>query len=592
MTKPPLRVLFLGVLLSIASSCNSGSPERPSLSKSLGAAEDSRESRPKAKTPGSSPDEQDDSALDPTVEQRPLNLKLGTIPEVDAYDFTFGSLKLSLDSKLENASVNLKRGILLKEGTRLSEGERGLADRLCKDVGLSETADAFEPAKTFRGTDLYLMWRSHFGADVKIFLTDYLARNSQALRCVLRVSLEAPGKRESTYITLDPLADSVAKIVGSSKAESALAEGLLMVANEVVDTYAEAALVWITAKEKMMPKVAALNSVDVTLGEAAVLAKEQCYLIALGGTSKPYNPKSASGALYTLTAKAEFNTGDLKPKNVDGRMIKACEAVKFDKKGPQISSNFSCGDYFAIKDQGLEAGCAWDLPIMHKLDPENSFHLSVLMNKLPIRTRDGTRVNEQSSQSVIPVSDINDVRDAKVNVSALAKGQAQLIEDALDLWIALDQKSYREVFYNHIKTIGWDAACMFGGYANYGSEAFTWCGGGSLTEPFVARRFQDPVQILYRAMLAYHESLHTRYFKHDYEDRTYAPCAGTSKSAVLSTFVLKNCSFDFCNQIKPWAALIYKNEMNYDYSGDNTGRKAQGECKLWSNELGISGEGF
>ncbi|RZA19491.1 MAG: hypothetical protein EOP10_19525 [Proteobacteria bacterium] len=585
------NAVLLSTLTGLITSCNSG-PQRNSYSKGDGAGAKSREANSGDGQATDLPSVDTDLPGSATLPGEPLNLKLSATPELDAYDFTFGSLKITLDTKLSSASLIYKRAILVKKGVILDDEKKALANRLCKDIGLSDSPDSFEMAKRFTGADLYLMWRSHFGADVKVFLADYLAKNGESLRCALSVSIEASGKKEATDIFFDPLADSVASILGSAKPEAALKEGLLMIANTQEQNLLGKVFENISVPEKITTQIAALNALDFKLEASDDARREQCYLIASGTTTKIFNPNSVSGALYSLKAKAEYNSGELKTKSLGGRLIKECAAIKMEKSDNQLAAVVSCADYFAIKDQGMEAGCAWELPISHKADPENSLALPFILEKLNVKTRDGGQVLDQSSQSLIPLSGINDIRDGKVNVSALSKGQAQLLEDGIDIWIAVDEKSYRDNFYNHIKTISWDGACTYGAYAQYGSDMITWCGGGGITEQYASRRFQDPNLMFYRGMLAYHESLHTRNRKHDVEDKTYLPCAGTANAAVLSTFLLKSCDFDFCKQLKPSAVSLYKNELNYNYNGDTTGRKAQGDCKKWSTELGVSGEGF
>ncbi|RZA23689.1 MAG: hypothetical protein EOP10_12055 [Proteobacteria bacterium] len=585
------HAVLLSTLIGLAVSCNSG-PQRNSYSKGDNARAKAREANTSDSQATELPSEETDLPGSAILRGDPLNLKLSATPELDAYDFTFGSVKVTLETKLSNAGLIYKRGLLLKKGVILDADKRAFANRLCKDMGLSDSADTFVMAKKFTGADLFLMWRSHFGADVKVFLADYLAKNGESLRCVLSVSIESAGSKEATDIVFDPLAESTATILGSAKAEAALKEGLLMVASHSEQDLLGQVFENITLAEKITTQVAALNALDFKLDALDDANSEQCYLISNGGTTKPFNPNSMSGAVFSLKGKAEYTSGDLKPRTLAGRLIKECAAIKIEKSDTQVAAMFSCADYFAIKDQGMEAGCAWELPIAHKTDPENFFTLPLIMEKLNVRTRDGGRVLDQSSLSVIPLSGINDIRDGKVNLSALSKGQAQLLEDGLDIWIAVDEKSYRDNFYNHIKTISWDGACTYGAYAQYGSDMITWCGGGGLTEQYASRRFQDPNLMFYRGMLAYHESLHTRNRKHDVEDKTYQPCAGTANAAILSTYLLKTCNFDFCKQLKPAAVTLYKNELNYNYNGDTTGRKGQGDCKKWSTELGVSGEGF
>lgn len=519
-----------------------------------------------------------------------LKFKLSDTSDSDAYDFTFGAAKIELETNLLKPSIKLSKFLVSKKGGTLSAEQIAFGTRLCKDIDLSTSAKNFEAA-TGASPELYLLWRSHFGADLKTALADYLAKEGEPLSCAVLITQEENGRKESAQIILHALSEKTDGLIGSSKLEQALKEGLLLVAEEKAEKLDEKSLIPISDAAKVSMQVPALNSLEVKL-EATTSTGETCYLVENGSTTKPYNPKSKTTSNFKVAAKAEFSAGEPKAKVISGQMIKGCEKIKVASENGNLNLALSCSDYFEIKDAGNEAACAWEIPVANKADSENALALALTLDKFMVKTRDGSRIKEQTSESTIPISGINSIRDGQIDMRALSKGQSQLLEDGLDVWIAIGEKSYRDFWYNHIKTIGWDGACNYGAYAQFNSQKITWCKGGALTEDYTARRFQDPGLLLYRAMLAWHEAMHTKNLQHDVDARDYEPCKGTAGSAEMSVFVLENCKFDYCKQLKPVMVQTYKSELNYSYNGDNTGRKSRGLCKQWSQKLGVSGGGF
>lgn len=590
-TSPSSKALTAMISLMLLAACSGSKPSRVSFAKH-GAANGTPD------RPGNGSDQpselgEEDGTGTPKVEETPpleLKFKLSDADDSDAYENTFGAAKIVFESDFKKPKITLKRSILSKQGSALTEEQKAFAVRLCKDIDLSASAKAFEAPKE-DSEELYLVWRSHFGADVKNFLADYLAKEAEPIACAVTVIEEEDGKKAAANIVLNALADKDTDLVGSQKMEDALKEGLLLASSAKVEKFDNNTLTTVSEPAKIDLKIPALNSSDVSLAEAGT-SGETCYLVANGATTAAYNPKSKSTASYNVTAKSEFTAGAATLKVLAGRMIKECSSIKVEGKDAALTLSLTCGDYFALKDQGLEAGCAWDVPVANKADPENTVAAALTLSKFNVKTRDGSKISAQTSDSTIPISGINEIRDGKTNVSALSKGQAQLVEDALDLWIAIDEKTYRESYYNHIIRIKWDGGCNYGAYAYFGADEFTWCAGGALTENYTSRRFQDPSLLLYRSITAYHETRHTLNWQHDHDDKSYKPCGGTAASAILPTKVITNCNFDFCKSLKPIAAGTYKNELNYDYDGDNTGRKSQGDCKAWSGTLGVTGGGF
>jgi hypothetical protein len=85
-----------------------------------------------------------------------------------------------------------------------------------------------------------------------------------------------------------------------------------------------------------------------------------------------------------------------------------------------------------------------------------------------------------------------------------------------------------------------------------------------------------------------HESLHAFGRDHDRSRRDYAPCKGSSESAVLHKEVVM-CRKSYCQYLKDSAAEGYVLELNYSI-GDE--RRFSGLCQQWNDEMGLSKSSF
>ncbi len=526
-----------------------------------------------------------------TVSSLGQTLKLTAAPDSDAVDYTFGVMAVEFDPGLSEVSFKQSRA-LVTDGT-LTQAQLDSLSPICRDIGLSSDASSYVEASDWKkGQKLYLMWRSHYRAAAKQALADLIAQGNAGAECLLHLNYQdASGAAQNVNLVLDPAPASATGFAGSAKLDQAVKAGLLLpqIANSTA-TFPTNKLNTISDALKVALKVAPLSADKLPIN-AHNPTGEQCYYAT--GTTRVANPYGMTTMTFDVGGDSDPTPSDIKAKTISGRMIAQCQNLKPALNGKSISMDVSCDDYQKIKEQGMEAGCAWDVTVANPQDNENSVALPMQMSKLVYKSIDSSKVDQ--ALQLVPQSPENPIRNKTVTLKGMSQGQTLALSDMFDLWIALDADSFRRDFASMVRNIqfGTNQKCgNSGGYTYYNTDTINWCPNGDSSEASVAQRFKDPVAALYRSVLFYHEARHAHDIRHDYEPTDYAACQGTAMSASLAYIVGTKCDYDYCKAFKSAIVSDYKLEMDYDFNGDGTGRKGQGLCRTWSAALGISGNGY
>lgn len=510
----------------------------------------------------------------------------------DPLDFTFGVAGIDLSEISEETSLETTRGILNGSGGILSPKQVEVFSGLCRDIGISKSPSDFIPANTVKkGERLYLMWRSYYSSLAKSHLFNILVNGGAGIECLLSLNLGGT----LLHIAFDPAAPDVKDVGGSAKLDTAIRLSLMLPKTMGILRPTEPnSLVKVTEDAQLILRVAPLDINKISVQTSQGTTVNECALSTAGGKTHVANPYGMNEVNYELATDLDISMQLPIAKVTGGRFLKECQGIKFKGLGKNLLMTVTCGQYQAIKDQGVEAACAWDLVAANTRDKLNTVTLPIQMSKIAYKAVDLTKVNE--AIQLFPRSSANPIRKGQVEVTGFSKNQMAAFEDLFDLWIAMDEEGYKRDFSGQVKKIEFSSikACAegAGAYTPYGGDSIFWCTDGGMKESEVEARYSDPQMFVYRSMLAYHEARHTKNIRHDAEEKSYAACAGTAYSGFLAYQIVTQCDYDYCKVMRDGAIQDYKLELNYDYEGDTTGRKAEGDCKTWSTAMGISGGGF
>ncbi|MBC7661564.1 MAG: hypothetical protein H7249_17850 [Chitinophagaceae bacterium] len=530
-----------------------------------------------------------ESAQPPTV----LSLQLDASADNDALVYTFGVASAKLKGNTLTYGVVQKRSIL--SGAPLSVEQRSDIIRLCRDIGLSSKPDQYLPAKTWdQEAPIYLMWRSHYASDVKTRIAGAATTSAGGIRCAVDLELTAETDHQSVRLTFDPIANKKSAPAGVLNINTAISQGLLL-PNASFDKETTANISEISDDPKIMLQAKALDPSVFKPRIDPIGLAEQCYTSVSGGKSHIANPEAKNDFKISVSVGLAA-VKSIAPKEVGGRLLPECKNLKVQQQNETDANvDLSCAQYQAVKDAGLEAGCAWELTISNKSDPEDTIAVSTPMNKLVYKTVNSSDIAKV--MVLIPRSKKNPVRNGTTKLIGFNQVQQEMMTDSFDLWLNILPAAFDRDFGSRIKQVSYapdQPMCKngFAAYAGYGATEFFWCPNGGMTEGHQAARDTDPATALFRGITLYHETRHTMFWKHDHDDTSYAPCAGTAASSEFYYNLYAKCDTDFCRVLRDDEIRLMKVELNYDYTNDGTGRKSQGICKTWTKAMGIDGEGF
>jgi hypothetical protein len=162
------------------------------------------------------------------------------------------------------------------------------------------------------------------------------------------------------------------------------------------------------------------------------------------------------------------------------------------------------------------------------------------------------------------------------------ESQLKYAELAFDIWLAVHPKSFVEDFKDYMKMVTLSETCDagVGGFARLNSTSFTWC------SPNLVVAANNPSRPVFHAILVAHETRHSRGWNHDIDDLKYTPCQGSAASAGVMHAIVSTCKEDYCAVLRNAAVHEYITELNYSLKGD--ARRFQGQCKEWSNAMGLT----
>lgn len=534
-----------------------------------------------------------DNEVDPNTIYSGTGFGIKINPEAthDAYDFTFGVANLILPLATIDYSLITSRSALSESAATLDETQKATAQKICQDLAVSESpTEIKEPSVWKKGQKLYLIWRSHYSSALNDSLSSILLKGSN-LQCVVNFELTAADHKHSVNLLLNPISATTQGLSGTSKLDEAIKEGLLLPLEQTNETaYRPETIIAVDSAAQILFNVRAISRNDLITRAMAATDLDQCYYAVSNGSTHVSNPYTRNSLGFEIASPQDLSIAEVIPKATGGRDLAQCKTFASEIVGRSVRLDLSCGEYDAIKDLGLEAGCGWDIVIANNQDKENNLRSAVAMSKIPFQNIDPNKANQVLK--MLPRSDLNPVRNGKTKLTGFKDSYRPLIEDAFDLWLAVDETTFREDYLDFITEISFDSACTYGGYTYYGAHLITWCGGGAINDQAAANRMIDPSSTIYRAMLAHHENRHGRNFRHDFEVPNYEPCSGTAFSAKIAYNIATECKYDYCRVMRDLSVANYKNELNYSYANDFTGRKAKGLCKTWTTALGISGAGF
>lgn len=517
--------------------------------------------------------------------------------QLDAYDYTFGSQALRIQSLEDKGSSRLEatRQAFVASKQGLDEVSQAALKSLCQNMGLSAAADSYTEANSLPADGvLYLHWRSHYSVQQKQQLGAILEGIKAPVRCLLKIQLGLESDNQFAIVSLDPIPVEQQKLAGTAKVLDAVEEGLMLIDANPAITLNQGQLIPIDSPAEIKPKIAAIHSGDIQ----AALSKNSgaaCRYHTLNGQTKVGNPAALRSYEYSINSAKPYTIGNVKPQSISGRNLPACGKVKTEVIDRTIQANVACGDYRSIQDEGLEAGCQWSVEVANANDPGNVLGYNISMEKITFETVDvGTT---SGAASVIPEAPNNPVRTRSTVFNGFSATQLTSMEQAFDFWIGVSPKSYATHFDKYVTRVNYlgrtGPDCSVQGVLAYvetltSTEIF-WCEAAGMSAPAITNQ-NSPLQIMLIGVTAFHENLHTRGREHDFDAPQYQPCLGTAESALLSFDAIKTCTDDYCLAFKDFALQEYKAELDYSLQGD--ARRFQGQCQIWNNGLGLKATDF
>jgi hypothetical protein len=525
-----------------------------------------------------------------------LNLQIKD-NQIDAYDYTFGSQTIQIQKIDSQGSMDLDitRQVFVASRTGLGDELKASLTELCRDVGLSTSATTYTEASRLPADGLlHMHWRSHYSLKQKQQLVAYLEQIKAPVRCLLRIQVGAASDQQFAIIALDPIPVETQKLAGTAKVLDAVEEGLMLIDQSPIPPLDQGQLIPVDSSADVKTKIVAINSVDIK-AQLSRSSGAACRYHSLNGQTKVGNPTALRSYEYSVSSTKAYALGAVSPQSISGRNLQACGKVKTQVTAQNIQAEVACGDYRAIQDEGLEAGCQWSVEVANRNDPGNVIGYNIGMEKISFETVDvGSTVG---AASVLPEAANNPIRAKSTIFNGFSAPQLTSMEQAFDFWIAVSPKSYEMYFDKFVTSVNYlgrtGPACREPGVLAYvetlqSTEIF-WCEAAGMSANAISAQI-SPLQILLISVTAFHENLHTRGRDHDFDTPQVQPCRGTSESALISFDSIKTCQEDYCLAFKDFALQEYKAELDYSLQGD--ARRFQGQCQIWNNGLGLTAADF
>lgn len=505
-----------------------------------------------------------------------LDFALGKVDH-DAASFTFGALTLT--PKLKDAlPIKVSRFMSFSKPKDVTAEQQSAIAKLCKDLELSSSPTELAKVETVGSTPFHVFWRSHYPESLKKSLSDLVVAG-QDISCILKVDAPTGENIVPFYLSFDPVPKAAGEVTGSAKAADAISRGLMLPLTKTLVKPDESPWISVDGAPEVLIAVAPLTKEGVKLTAEANAAN--CVLDP-NKAGALLNPTAAVTSKVNLETTFSIKVGAITPAPIEGRLLKSCEALKPVEAQKKIETALTCGTYQAIKNEGLEAGCQWDIELANEKDPLNTITARVALDKVKYTTFDIKKVDQALAN--IPKSQKNPVVTKAITFRGFNDKQLKSMEQTFDLWLAVEPKSYDEDVHNYMKTIT-RGSCDSGvlGFAGLRSATFTICDYAAMSDSAL-NKADDPFRPIIQLITTSHEVRHAVKWYHDKDDRSYPPCGGTASSSV-TMHAVATCQLDYCFVLKNMALRELRSEINYSLANDQ--RKFQGQCKAWTDELGV-----
>lgn len=499
----------------------------------------------------------------------------------------------------------------------LAAADLALLGDLCRDTFASVTPDfeAADGATAAAGLDLTgftIAWRSHHAQktleDVGLLL---LAEGLEA-RCGLAVT--ATWDRAAAAVPFVFTFDFAPVLGAAHPADDYRGTDSYEQFSEAIDAslmlLERHAFDWLPANDRwQLVDVPAAAAGAPALKRGVPALNKQAFTVAtpaVTGTKCVYHETSALRALApTATqtvrtplehdATLDFTVEALEKAPVpgDGTLAHCADvAYVLDAPNKAVALTYSCETYRKILDDG---NCGFRVTVKNPADPINTIAVTA---ELPAGDAEIKDLRDaDGALSVLPSASGNPIGGSDVVLSNFTDVRRKAaVTTAFDLWLAVSLDTYTTYFDGHIGRITYDANDASGadcdgagGYAMSNQpDRFYWCPGGAMTTDFL-QPTPSANAVVYRAMLALHETLHTHGEPHDEDDANIVSCTaagGTAYSAVIAHNIY-HCEEDFCYGLKSLAKAQLKSELEYSV-GEGDARLLTGACKAWADDMGIS----
>lgn len=479
----------------------------------------------------------------------------------DAVDFSFGIANIVLQNEIAPGST-VDRLLYVSDPKALTTNEQEALLPLCKDVTLEV------------GAETKLSWRSHYPLGIKRLIAALMFKGQTDIFCVLRIK-DQKGYR---YLLFDSSPTDTLGLQGSLKLDKAVSEGL-MLPSTAVRSFDQKNLLLVNneAAPPLAAKALMSDSISLSLQEEAT---SPCWYDSSKTGSVIGNPGEIKKNIFNLKMGQAAKVQGFLALSTGGRILKNCAKIELASTPDSVLAPVSCQVYQDIKSEGLEAGCQWELEYANSEDPSNSVAVALKLPQQVFKTIDIKKSDEVLS--LLPKSILNPVRSKSASFENFSGSQIKYAELAFDIWLAAYPKSFNEDFKDYVKTVTVSDSCEagIGGFARLNSTAFTWC------SPNLVVTANNPSRPVFHAILIAHETRHSRGWNHDIDDLKYTPCQGSAASAAVMHAIVATCKEDYCAVLRNAALNEYLLELNYSLKGD--ARRFQGQCKEWSNAMGLT----
>lgn len=148
-------------------------------------------------------------------------------PVQDAYDYTFGLIRVDFLSKITNTKPGMTRYVILNSNIVPSKAELSLYERMCKDIQLSGSSTKYVPLSS-KAKAAFLVWRSHYSTLGAAYYRNRLYTHSAPVSCGIILTQKGKTLQSIATYTFSPYAVASNYAIGTKNKTGALNEGLIL----------------------------------------------------------------------------------------------------------------------------------------------------------------------------------------------------------------------------------------------------------------------------------------------------------------------------------------------------------------------------